>query len=49
MIHDIHSLLLPDQTRLVITLDGPCNTAVSDSNNGRIVLPGTLYLPIEDP
>lgn len=48
MIHDIHSLLLPDQTRLVITLDGPCNTAVSDSNNGRIVLPGTLYLPIED-
>ena len=48
VIHDIHSLLLPDQTRLVITLDGPCQAAESDSIDSRVILPGTLYLPIED-
>jgi len=48
VINDIHSLILPDQTRIVVSLDGPCNAVTSDSDSSRIVLPGSLYLPIED-
>lgn len=44
----IHTLLLPDQTRLVLELDGECPISLLQGNPASVTLQGALYLPMED-
>lgn len=45
---DIHTFLLPDQTRIVVELDGTCPLEVQQGPPAAVILEGALYLPVDD-
>jgi N-acetylmuramoyl-L-alanine amidase len=48
LLGDIHTFLLPDQTRIVVELDATCPVEVIEGPPAAVILQGALYLPVDD-